>query len=303
MCLSNLIDLRVFKFNVTNESEYCGIRKDLRKEYFLITNIYIFLMIILPMIFIFMINMLIMIKTNRADKKRRAFDKKKLQSKDPNNLLTMSVSTPAIDIMAETGLSQLSTKTKTKTKTQHKNKNKNSHCEERKQALMKDKFSFRFRPLYRNNEQIFVANSNRNSSRISYSHKINAILIFVSFSYVLLNLPYLITWFIFWLNYYLFCQKYIFYCYYYYYYYIHRILFFNKFAIKETNFEISHTRNYLFVIVQICEVIYLLNYCMHFYFYCLTGSRFLNQLNYSSKYFVFYLTQIKFYSVFIYFNH
>ncbi len=62
-----------------------------------------------------------------------------------------------------------------------------------------------------------------------------------------------------------------------------RILFYNKFAIKETNFETSHTRNYQFTIVQICEVIYLLNDCMHFYFYCLTGSRFLKQLNYSSK--------------------
>jgi hypothetical protein len=136
------------------------------------------------MISIFLINVLIMAMTSRADKKRRAYDKKELQTTNLKNLLQMSVSTPAIDIV-ETGLTQLS-KSKTK-KTSQVN-----HCDERKQALMKDKFSFRFRPLYLNNEQSLEKNS-----RISYSHKINTILVLVSFSYVILNLPYLITWYVF----------------------------------------------------------------------------------------------------------
>ena len=60
-----------------------------------------------------------------------------------------------------------------------------------------------------------------------------------------------------------------------------RCLFFNDFAVQSK--DDPAVQNFMFAAVQISEIFYLLNYSLHFYFYCMTGTRFWNQLKYSSK--------------------
>lgn len=84
------------------------------------------------------------------------------------------------------------------------------------------------------------------------SRKITKILLLISFSYAFLNLPYLITW----------------------------IMYFNSVAFSATHFD-PVMMNYLFSLLQIFEVVQLLNYCLTFYIYCASSSIFRNQLSYS----------------------
>lgn len=77
--------------------------------------------------------------------------------------------------------------------------------------------------------------------------KLTRMLILISFSYAFLNLPHLITW----------------------------SLYFGEIdAIK---------RNHLFTVLQITEIFYMTNYGIHFYLYCLSGTKFRTQLKYSHK--------------------
>lgn len=85
----------------------------------------------------------------------------------------------------------------------------------------------------------------RNST--NYSKKITLILLLISFSLVILNLPYLISWFVY------FCNV--------------------AFGSLESNQE-----HFLFACLQISEIFYVLNYGIKFYIYCTTSSLFNNQL-------------------------
>lgn len=101
------------------------------------------------------------------------------------------------------------------------------------------------------NQHLITYNLNRKSKKNENSYKLANILILTSFSYAFFNLPYLITWF----------------------------LFFYEIALNENNLII---KNYLFGTVQYAEIFYLLNYGAKFYIYCLSGSLFRHQLNSTS---------------------
>lgn len=77
------------------------------------------------------------------------------------------------------------------------------------------------------------------------SRKLTRMLVLISFSYALLNLPYLIFWSLY---------------------------------FSEQN---SIRRNYFYSALQISEIFFMLNYGVHFYLYCVAGSFFRNQLKYS----------------------
>ncbi len=79
------------------------------------------------------------------------------------------------------------------------------------------------------------------------SIKITKVLILVSFSYALLNLPYLIAW---WLS-------------------------FNMSYNNQLDFSVKNQLNW---IIQITEIFYVLSYAVQFIFYCLSGSLFRYQL-------------------------
>jgi len=91
-----------------------------------------------------------------------------------------------------------------------------------------------------------ISNLNNGSKKITFS------IIAISFSYAFLNLPYQVTW----------------------------CVYFYAIAFKPDN---QIAKIHLFTLLQIFEVIYILNYCVNFFIYCATSSIFRNQLNYKGK--------------------
>jgi hypothetical protein len=83
---------------------------------------------------------------------------------------------------------------------------------------------------------------NRVATKANNTRRLTKILILISFSYALLNLPYCISWFMF--------------------------------NFIETSFKLE--------VLKICELFFYLNYGIYFYIYFLSGSMFRNQLKYSS---------------------
>jgi hypothetical protein len=81
----------------------------------------------------------------------------------------------------------------------------------------------------------------------SESNKITRMLLLMSLSYAILNLPYFISWSIF---------------------------FYNMAFQSLTKAQ----RFYLFSALNICEIFYILNYAIHFFIYCASGKRFRTQL-------------------------
>ena len=95
----------------------------------------------------------------------------------------------------------------------------------------------------------FKLNENPKNKSENSSSVISKLLLFTSFSYALLNFPYLITW----------------------------SLFYNEINNEAENAREIIIQNYLFAAVQFCEIFYVLNYALHFYFYCLSSSKFWKQ--------------------------
>ncbi len=116
--------------------------------------------------------------------------------------------------------------------------------------------NLKLKPHYFTYDQIMrrKLNCSKNSSK-----KITIQLVIISFSYVLLNLPYSFTWF----------------------------MMFVKQATK--NFD-KITQNHLFLSLQICEIFFLLNYSLKFYIYISTSSNILSQIKYTSCLILFILS-------------
>lgn len=108
------------------------------------------------------------------------------------------------------------------------------------------------KPFYRTSQQMETkALNNLNNSK-----KITRMLMFISFSYAAFNLPYLVIWLV----------------------YYFKITF---------DFIDPTLRNQLFALTRSAETLQILNYALHFYVYCLSGSMFRKQLQTSSL-FLFY---------------
>jgi len=95
----------------------------------------------------------------------------------------------------------------------------------------------------------------RVTNQANTNKKITKMLILISFSYALLNLPYFITWSLFYYN-----ETFV-----------------------NTNRISASEHNYYYSALKICELFFVLNYAIYFYIYILSGSVFRNQLKYSSN--------------------
>ncbi len=113
----------------------------------------------------------------------------------------------------------------------------------------------KLKPYYLPSKQII---NNVCSKNVEDSKKLTKTLILISFSYAILNLPYLVSW-----------------CFFFY--------------QSELNDADASKKNYLFSAVQISKVLFILNYGLKFFIYCVTGRSFLNQLCYLSSTFFFLL--------------
>ena len=111
-----------------------------------------------------------------------------------------------------------------------------------------------FKLNYLNNLQIKYKSSIYTSHKLTtHEKKTNLLLLFMSFSYVILDLPYLISWIS--LFYY---GKY------------YKILDDDLVSL----IVYSTYKNYLIGIINLTEVLYLLNYSIHFYIYCISSKTF-----------------------------
>lgn len=91
-------------------------------------------------------------------------------------------------------------------------------------------------------------NAKPSSPDCSTNHKITRMLLLMSFSYAILNLPYFISWCIF-------------------------------FYRVSVNPKLTRaTKYYVFSAINLCEIFYVLNYGVHFFIYCASGKKFREQL-------------------------
>lgn len=84
--------------------------------------------------------------------------------------------------------------------------------------------------------------------KAKYTSQIARVLILISFSYAFLSLPYFVSW----------------------------CMFFYEVAFSES--ANTARENYLFSMLQICEIFFILNYSIHFYLYCASDTIFCTQL-------------------------
>ena len=184
-------------FESSNYLTECYIRDGYHDLYFLITNIYVVFIILIPMVIISVCNTITIYFMKKSTKKLKYLANLNNLSKDASELTQM--------------ISKKST-------------------------------------------NIFVHNQNAKSKKA----KTNIILLMISSSYVLLDLPYFISWL------FLFCQE------------KYNILEDEKF---DSIIDHSIYSNYIIGIINLTEVFYLLNFSIHFYIYVLTTKQFGHQFN------------------------
>lgn len=209
-----------FVFEIKNEEfkQYCDVKKAFKNEYFILAVVYITVTIGMPITVIFISNSIIAIKAVKAEAKRGDI---KLKKTSLNNSKTETVPTaPTI---------------------RNKSYQLTLHGKESLRSVQQTK------PYYVTVNQMTSRQMRRNKS----SKHIAKVLSLISMSFVVLNMPYLITWSLFYYN------------------------------IIYQKIENESTHNYLYAAVKVSEIFYILNYAMLFFIYCASGSKFRAQLKFS----------------------
>lgn len=219
--MSLLMNLWVpYLFEIKNESSFqsCDVKAEWSQSYFNITLVYICFIMLLPILSIFACNILIMLKVNKEKRNQKML-----------NHDVMSIRRSKLEVTT------------------------NSVKESSKPKIEKEFKAPKKKLYYLSEDQII----RRVTIRANSTGLLTKMLLLISFSYALCNLPYFVAWSMYYFE-----------------------LSFYK------NEVVVH--NLLFSIVEISEIFYILNYSIHFYIYCASGSVFRNQLKYSSKVFLFY---------------
>nr|QVK45781.1 G protein-coupled receptor [Proales similis] len=182
--------------------EYCDVERQFSSIYFHATIVYVVITMLLPIILIFIFNLLIIVHIWKASRARQ-------------NLSATSEQNDHADALLKTTLSLKSKRTAN-------------------QSLVK------------RSAPVCSASVRKKSTNESY--KITRMLLFLSFSYAFLNLPYVVSWCVF----------------------FYLSAFGNDLSVKDS-FN-------LFSVLNICEIFYILNYGIHFFVYCASGKKFRSQL-------------------------
>ena len=208
----------IFEIQQVAKTTYCDVREGWSKLYFHITLVYICIIILIPILIIFTSNSIIIQSLYRSTQpKKLGIQVNKSIQVSKNKIESFKNSKRDSFILK-------------------KNSNKSS----------------KFKPYYLSMNQII----HRVTDKANNSKKLTKMLVLISFSYALLNLPYLITW----------C------CYYY------------KEQFSKSHDIVQH--NYVYAFVKISELFFVLNYSIYFYINLASGSVFRNQLRYSSNIFI-----------------
>ncbi len=222
----------LFQISTENNQKYCEININYKKEYFFINIVYICLIMILPMIQIVLCNSLIIIKTFKNNQQRKKLQTFKLKNKKkPNETKTFLdiVNTKEIkpNLLSKSGISAFITDESTK--------NKSSNL--------------RIKPYYMACDKMIT---NKGNKKKGSSKKLTLMLLIISFSFVVLNFPYLFEW----------------------------IIFFYKTSTLQMD---AIERNSLIMALQISEILYVMNYGLKFFVYSVISKVFREKLKNLSK--------------------
>ena len=227
----------MFQMQNNNQNAlFCEISRDFKVEYFNLNVINVSIIIVLPLLIILISNTLIIYKTAQDDKKRIELQKlstvketKEDKSKNITLKHMLSLNTPGTSFLVLSsrlsGLSEI-----IELKSDLPNTGDNKKKSEKKNQIKKVRKATK-----------------------GYSKKITISLMSISFSYVILNIPYLISCF----------------------------LYFYEIAFQKLD---ASSKNYLFSAFKLSEIFYLMNFSIKFCIYVFaTGSAFRNQFKCLSK--------------------
>lgn len=221
----------------------CDVIDYWRREYFIITSVYIAMIMLIPIITIFLSNSLILNKTSKADR-----DRQHLQMK-------LSSSTSQVRLKSRSRMDSSVKNNNLSVRNRRTSFGFASNCSQYLSIGPNQTHSnFKLKPYYPSFNNV----DNKILIKADNSKRLKNILILISFSYAILNFPYLITWSVFFFE-----------------------ITFNKLT--------TSSENYLFGAVQLSEIFYIFNYGLKFYIYCASGSMFRNQLKNSSNLFSSFL--------------
>jgi len=210
-----------------------------------------------PILIIFICNFLIIFRTIQSDKQRRNLKIIKQIPSKKSQIIALPMHVDANTIPLKKSSKQQFKLTDCATNASV-NKNKSVHVlhsnNKSTQSISNNSnVSYRIKPYYLNH----TVSSKKMTNQANNLNKISRILMLISFMYAILNLPYLISWSVY---------------------------------FYETTFQIEskvESSNYLFSALQITEVFYMLNYGLMFYVNFMSGSLFRNQIRLACKFFLF----------------
>ena len=229
-CIVNIWTYYLFELQTDEAgSKYCDVKKIWSSIYFKITALYIVLVILIPIVLIFISNSIIIGSLIKSNLNREKLNKQTNKKLEP--LIKSEMCSPR--------LARSTTLTNSKTLKTVKDLLVTIGGDLSPTAKLK--------PFY--SSVIKIANKPNSNSATK-------ILLLITFVFGILNLPYLIVWFIFYYQ-----------------------MAFNQMADMTI-------KDYLFALLQICEIFYMLNYAILFYIYCCSGSKFRNQLKCLSEFFL-----------------
>lgn len=242
-----------FEINKSEKNQYCDVKKSWKTNYFRITVIYISLIMLLPIITIFVCNALIIFKTIKADFNRKKMHLSNSSKNSVNSTKKSNIAIQKIE-MSPRKLELICRQTSHLTVNQEieaLSSVQSSNCNLNMMPLQKSISNYRLKIYYQSNMNLISKNKLNNSTTITKT------LIFISFTYAFLNLPYFTSW----------------------------CIFFYEMAFK----KIDHIgRNHLFTALQVSEIFYILNYSIYFYVNFIFGSVFRAHFKSASKRFYFY---------------
>jgi len=221
-------NLEIRQNDQNNSITYCDVRQDMDQIYFTLTVVYASIKMLLPILIIFASNLVIIINMICIECKKHQLRKnRKMGFKSKRQFLRKYKRKRFLNGYHDLIVNQ---------------RNYLFHIEHEKALKPK--------PYFLTLDQVI----NRVAKKANNPKILTKLIIFISLSYALLNLPYFIIW-----------------CLYYF---------------EEMNeMRPPDGENKWFFALKISEMFYLINYTINFYIYCLTGSVFRNQLKYSSIFF------------------
>jgi hypothetical protein len=246
----------LFKLNEDSSGSqtviYCDTNKNSPQLYFVTTIVYIALIMFIPITTIIICNSLIIFQICRAGQKRKLMFTGHFMQQNVNKNYYARQSENSREnsslqndknyyYHASPNTNNCYTSNKTQSD-QDQNCGHNCYCAANDNVYM--------------NEHLSINQRKKLMKFQSDSQKVTRMLIIMSLSYAILNLPYFITW----------------------------CMFYHSEAINSTllerHYSFSYSK-YLFGFINITEIFYVLNYSIHFFLYCASGRQFRKQLKFS----------------------